>query len=313
MTKTKEKKYAKMSKAIMKENVELYTFLLPTLILVFIFAYIPLYGLLIAFQDYAPGAPFFSLTGNVNWVGWKHFERFFGSIYFKRLFSNTLSLSFFNLLFGFPIPIIFAVLLNEIKSGKFKKTVQTSSYLPYFISTVVVAGMALSFLQTDGLFNILIESFGGGKKKFITDPNYFSRIYVVINIWKSFGFNSILYLSAITSVDQAQYESARIDGANRLHLMRYITLPNIKGTIAITLVMSIGAMLSSNTDLILLLYSPATYEKADVFGTYIYRIGINGGEFSYTTAITLISSVLNFILLFLGNKFAKKTLGQGLW
>lgn len=302
-----------MSKALLKENIELYTFLLPTLILVFIFAYIPLYGLLIAFQDYAPGAPFFSLSGSVNWVGWKHFQRFFNSIYFQRLFSNTLSLSFFNLIFGFPIPILFAVLLNEIKSGKFKKVVQTSSYLPYFISTVVVAGMALSFLQTDGLFNILIAGVGGDKKKFITDPHYFSTIYVVINIWKSFGFSSILYLSAITSVDQAQYESARIDGANRLHLMRYITLPNIKGTIAITLVMSIGAMLSSNTDLILLLYSPATYEKADVFGTYIYRIGINGGEFSYTTAITIISSTLNFILLFFGNQFAKKTLGQGLW
>jgi putative aldouronate transport system permease protein len=302
-----------MSKYEWKENLELYTFLLPTLVLVFIFAYIPLYGLFIAFQDYAPGNPFFSLTGKVNWVGLKHFERFFSSIYFKRLFSNTLTLSFWNLLFGFPIPIIFAVLLNEVKSSKFKKVIQTSSYLPYFISTVVVAGMALSFLQTDGIFNILIETFGGSKKKFITDPSYFSKIYVITNIWKSFGFNSILYLSAITSVDQAQYESARIDGANRFHLMRYITLPNIQPTIAITFVMSIGSMLSSNTDLILLLYSPATYEKADVFGTYIYRIGINGGEFSYTTAITLISSTLNFLLLFLGNKFAKKTLGQGLW
>jgi len=313
LKKTKQSTRGKISKSERRENLELYIFLLPSLLLVFIFAYVPLYGLLIAFQDYAPGNPFFSLSGEVNWVGLKHFERFFNSIYFSRLFSNTLSLSLYNLIFGFPIPILFAVLLNEIKSNKFKKVIQTSSYLPYFISTVVVAGMVLSFLQTDGLFNILTEAFGGTKRKFITDPNYFSRIYVITNIWKSFGFNSILYLSAITSVDQAQYESAKIDGANRLRLMQYITLPNIKPTIAITLVMSIGAVLSSNTDLILLLYTPATYEKADVFGSYIYRIGINGGEFSYTTAITLISSILNFALLFLGNKFAKKTFGQGLW
>lgn len=296
-----------------RENIELYIIMLPALILIFIFSYIPIYGLFIAFQDYSPGMPFFSFTENINWVGIKHFQRFVTGPFFNRIMKNTIILSMYNLLFGFWVPIVFALLLNEIRKEKFKKIVQTSSYLPYFISSVVVAGMVLSFIEANGLVNNIISAFGGSRKALNTDPAYFRSIYTITNVWKSFGFNSILYLSAITAIDPELYEAAYLDGASRIQRIWYITLPGIRPTIAIMLIMAVGSLLGTNTDLILLLYSPATYPTADVLGTYIYRLGIEGGQFSYTTAIGLFSAVINFIMVFVANKISDKVAGYSLW
>ena len=298
---------------LIRENIELYTIMLPTIILIFIFCYIPIYGLLIAFQDYSPGMPFLSFTQDIKWIGLKHFTRFVTGPFFNRIMLNTVLLSSYNLLFGFWLPIIFALLLNEVRSLHFKKFVQTASYLPYFISTVVVAGMVLSFVRPDGLINSLVEAFGGSRAAINTDPGAFPILYTISNVWKSFGFNSILYLSAITAIDPTLYESAHLDGATRMQSMWHITLPGIKPTIAIMLIMAVGSLLGSNTDLILLLYSPATYPTADVIGTYVYRLGIEGGQFSYTTAIGLLSSVINFILVFIANKTSDKIAGYSLW
>ncbi len=307
-----KKKMTKQRKLmLLKDNVELYTLMLPAIIIIFIYCYIPMYGYVIAFQDYAPGAPFWG--ANTKWVGFKHFIKFYESIYFKRLMSNTLWLSFLNLAWGFWVPIVFALLLNEVNVMGFKKFVQTASYLPYFISMVVMCGMLISFINPAGIINKLIVALGGEAKAWRTVPSAFPTIYVLSNIWKSFGFNSILYMSVITSIDTSMYESARLDGANRFQQAIHITLPSIIPTIAIMLIMAVGGLLGANTDMILLLYVPATYEVADVIGTYIYREGLQGGKFSYTTAIGMIQTVINFGMVFIANKISDKLTGAGLF
>lgn len=258
--------------------------LIPVGILIFMLSYVPLFGIVIAFQDYVPGAPLFSLKA--NWVG----------------FDN-----------GFPVPIIFALLLNEINRKRFKKVVQTMSYLPHFISTVVVAGIVLSFIGSDGLVNDITALFGMEPVAYNLSIEAFPVIYVIVNIWKSFGWNSILYLSSMSSIDVTLYESAKMDGANRLQMARYITIPGIMPTIAFTLIMSAGSILSTNTDMILLLYNPSIYESADVLGTYVYRDGLMGGNFSFGTAVSLFSTCLNFLIMFITNKISSKMTGNGLW
>lgn len=307
-----KKKMTKQRKLmLLKDNVELYTLMLPAISIIFIYCYIPMYGYVIAFQDYAPGAPFWG--ANTKWVGFKHFIKFYESIYFKRLMGNTLWLSFLNLAWGFWVPIVFALLLNEVNVMGFKKFVQTASYLPYFISMVVMCGMLISFINPAGIINKLIVALGGEAKAWRTVPSAFPTIYVLSNIWKSFGFNSILYMSVITSIDTSMYESARLDGANRFQQAIHITLPSIIPTIAIMLIMAVGGLLGANTDMILLLYVPATYEVADVIGTYIYREGLQGGKFSYTTAIGMIQTVINFGMVFIANKISDKLTGAGLF
>lgn len=307
------KRKSKVNRDLVRENVELYSIMLPALVLIFIFSYIPMYGIVIAFQKYAPGRPFMAFDGSTRWVGLQHFRDFMNSIYFGRLMGNTIKLSLMNLLFGFWVPIVFALLLNEIRSMRYRKLAQTASYLPYFISMVVVAAMLLSFIESNGLINNIIKAFGGTPKAWRTNKDAFPVIYTLTNIWKSFGFNSILYMSAITSIDTALYESARLDGAGRVQQMWYITLPSIRPTIAIMLIMAVGGLLNANSELILLIYSSATYETADVIGTYIYRVGIQGGKFSYTTAIGLFSTVINFVLVFIANKASNAITGTGLW
>ncbi len=307
-----KKKLTKQRKImLLKDNAELYSLMLPAIILIFIFCYIPMYGYLIAFQDYKAGSSFWG--PDTEWVGLKHFERFYNSVFFSRLMGNTLWLSFLNLAWGFWVPIVFALLLNEVHVMGYKKFVQTASYLPYFISMVVMCGMLVSFISPSGIINKLIVAFGGEAKSWRTIPSAFAEIYVLSNIWKSFGYNSILYMSVITSIDTSMYESARLDGANRLQQAIKITLPSIVPTIAIMLIMQVGSLLNANTEMILLLYVPATYEVADVIGTYIYREGLSGGQFSYTTAIGLIQAVINFALVFIANKVSDKLTGAGLF
>ena len=297
----------------MKTQLQLYALLAPVLILIFIFCYLPLYGLLIAFQDWYPGMPFLDFTGATKWVGLKHFISFFQNPYFWRLIKNTLVLSALNLGVAFWIPIGFALLINELRLVKFKKFAQTASYLPYFISSVVVAGMALSFLSSDGIINKLIVLLGGEPFLLNMEPQYFPIVYTLINIWRNFGWGSILYLSSMASIDTALYEAASLDGANRWHKMWHITLPSIKPTIVVMLIMGVGGMLNADSDMILLLYSPATYEYADVIGTYLYRYGLVGGNFSYGTAVGLFISLINFGLMFLANKVSRRVADYSLW
>ncbi len=302
-----------MNHDLLRENLELYSIMLPVLLLILIFCYVPMYGIVIAFQKYVPGRPFLSFDGSTKWVGLEHFIKFFNSKYFGRLMGNTIKLSLYNLIFGFPMPILFALLLNEVRSARWRKFFQTASYLPYFVSMVVVAGLVVSFTETNGLVNNISVMLGGNRVAWRTNKAAFPVIYTITNVWKSFGFNSILYMSSITAIDTALYESAKLDGATRTQQVWYVTLPCIKSTIAIMLIMAVGGLLNSNTDLILLLYTSATYETADVIGTYIYREGIQGGKFSQTAAIGLFSTVVNFILVFGANMASNKLSGTGLW
>ncbi len=297
----------------LRENVELGTLFLPAAILIILFCYIPLWGVVIAFQDYVAGNSLFAFDDSVKWVGLKHFLKFVNNRYFFRLLGNTFRLSVLNLVFGFTIPIIFALLLNEVRNMRYKKIVQTSSYLPYFISTVVAAGMMLSFLEINGLINNFSKLLGLEAKEYIIDPKYFSGIYTITNVWKHFGFGSILYFSTISSIDPVLYESATIDGANRWKQMLHITLPGIKFIIAVQLVLQVGRILSTNTDLVLLLYRSSTYSTADVIGTYIYREGIMGGKYSYSAAVGLFMSIIGFALTYIANKVSNKLTGYGMW
>ena len=298
-------------KRIDGEMLQYYSLLIPVLALIFVFCYIPMYGIVIAFQDYLPGSPF--IGEGVRWVGLKYFERFIGGEYFMRLIRNTLVLSGLNLAFGFSVPILFALLMDQIKTTWLKKTIQTASYMPYFISSVVVAGMVISFIDTDGLVMQLLSAFGVPKQNLRINSGAFPWIYTVTNVWKSFGFGSILYFSTISSIDPGQYEAARIDGANRWMQVWHITLPGLRNIIAINLIMAIGGILNANSELILLMYTPATYDVADVIGTYTYRMGIEGGQYSYTTAAGLFMSLIGFALTFAANKVSNKLTGYGLW
>lgn len=298
-------------KDILKENIELYIMMAPVAILIFLMAYLPLYGVVIAFQDFAPGKPL--LSEATKWVGWSNFTKFIEGKYFGRLFKNTLTLNILNLVIGFPIPIIFALLLNELKSLRYKKFAQTVSYMPYFISTVVVSSIVLMLLGNNGIVNQLRVALGMPTVEFNTVPAAFPWIYVLTNTWKTFGWNSILYISNMNSIDTALYESAKLDGANRWQLARYITLPCLTPTIAIMLVLAVGGLMAGNTDLILLLYNPAVYSTGDVFGTYIYRDGLLQGNFSMSSAVGLIQSTVNFVLVFVANAISNKLSGNGLW
>ena len=305
-------KKKRISQSDLIENIKLYLLASPVLIHIFIFCYIPMYGVLIAFQDYHPGDKLCSLTQS-HWVGLKHFINFVTDPYFSRLIGNTVWLNILCLVFGFAAPIIFALLLNEITCSWYKKFVQTASYMPHFISSVIVVGMVFTFVNGDGIVNDFLALFGVQRSSLLVEPKAFPAIFVTTSVWKSFGWGSILYLSNITSIDPGLYESARLDGANRGQRMWYITLPHLKNLILIQLIFSVGGLLSSSTDLILLLYNPAIYSTSDVIGTYVYRLGIEGGKFSQTTAINLFVTVINFALLFICNKITTKVADYGLW
>jgi putative aldouronate transport system permease protein len=303
--------FTRKGKEAAKEILQIYSLLMPVFILLFIFCYIPMYGVVIAFQNYVPGSPF--IGKGVTWVGLKWILRFIQGEYFWRLIKNTLVLSGLNLAFGFTIPILFSLLLDQIRRRNFRKFIQTASYLPYFISTVVAAGMVLLFINTEGIITKFLTFFGFPVQNWRIIKSAFPVIYTVTNIWKGFGFGSILYLSTITSIDPGLYESAKIDGANRLQQVIHITLPGIQRIIAINLIMAIGGILGTNSDLILLLYHPATYETADVIGTYVYRLGVVGGQYSYTTAVGLFMAFIGFVLTYTANKVSNKLTDFGLW
>ena len=318
-TTKKPKKKRGYSLSRVRESCELYSLLLLPVLYLFFMCFMPMPGIAIAFQDYKIGQQNFIFGDNIRWVGFKHFEKFLTGRLFTRLVGNTLRISIKSLLFTFPIPIIFALALNEVKNMSVKKTVQTLSYMPHFISTVVVGGMVLSFLKTDGLINQIIEFFGGTATAIMNKPENFDIVYILTIIWISFGFDSILYMSAISGIDQELYEAARLDGASRWQQVWYITLPGILPTVSICLIMALGGILGANTDLILNLYNAANRPKSDVIGTYVYRVGLGidgasgAGQFSPTAAIGLFTAVINITMLFIANKVSNWLTDTGLW
>lgn len=287
----------------------LYIILLPAILYYIIFHYAPMGGLVIAFQKYSVTKGIFGS----KWVGLTNFKDFLSDIYFWRLIKNTLLINFWALIFGFPAPIILALLLNEVKNKWFKKTVQTITYMPHFLSVVVVCSLVLTFVSSQGFINSIISMFGGEPVLFMSDPKYFRTIYILSDIWQQIGWNSILYISALSAIDQELYEAATIDGAGRWQKLLHVTVPGILGTIMITLIMRLGRMLTLGYDKIILLYNPSIYETADVISTYVYRRGLLNGDYGYSTAVGMFNSICNFVFLMAANKFSKKATGSGLW
>ena len=293
----------------LQRNYQAYLMVLPSIVLIFIFAYIPMYGILMAFENYRPQL---GVLGS-KWVGLYHFKDFLTSPHSLNVIRNTLFISVYSLLVGFPCPIILALLLNEVRCQAYKRTVQTISYMPYFISNVVICGMIKSFMSYDGVFNQITAMFGMAPKSFLSDPALFPSVIVFSDLWQCIGWNSIIYMAALAGIDPDLYEAAHIDGCGRLRQMWHITLPGIVPTIITLLILSIGGLLGANSGKILLLYSPLTYETGDVIGTFIYRLGLQGGDFSYSTAVGLFQTVINFLLLIFANWFSNKTTETSLW
>lgn len=279
-----------------------YLIILPVIIYLAIFAYKPMYGIVIAFQRFRPSLG----IAESPWVGFQNFQQFFSDIYFWRLLRNTFSISGLSILFGFPAPILLALLLNELTSNKFKRTVQTISYMPYFISIVVVCGLIKAFCQSDGVFNDIAVMLGGQRTNLLSDKNMFYPIYILSGIWQSVGWDSIIYLAALSGIDQEQYEAARVDGAGRFRQMLSITLPGLFPTIMVLFILRMGGILNVGYEKVLLLYQPMTYEVADVISTYVFRKGIMEANYSFSTAVGLFNSLVNVSFLLATNWLNKK-------
>lgn len=292
------------------KDYQLYLMLLPVITYYILFIYKPMYGLQIAFKDYNV----YRGIANSPWVGFKHFTAFFQGPFFWRLIRNTILLSIYGLIFGMPLQIILALLFNEIKNKTFKKAVQTISYLPHFISVVIVAGLVTSFLApSNGMINILRSKLGLEKVYFLVVPEYFRTIFTTMNIWKEVGFGSIIYMAALTSIDTQLYEAAVIDGAGRLKQTWHVTLPGIMPTIIIMLILNLGSLLNVGYEAIILLYQPVTYETADVLSTYVYRAGLMENKFALSTAVGFFNSFAALILTTIANYISKKTSEISLW
>lgn len=287
----------------------LYVIMLPPALYFFIFHYIPMYGVILAFKDFSPAK---GILGS-PWVGLKNFEQFFTNPYSFTILKNTIIFRGLHLTLGFPMPIILALLLNELTSERFKRLVQTSSYLPHFISLVVVAGMVSSFLSTNGMINQIVAALGGQARPWLMDPNWFRPIWLVTGMWQHAGWTAVIYLASLTGINPELYEAAAIDGAGRFQRLRYVTVPGLMPTIIIMFLLRVGQFLNLDFQLILLLYTPSTYEVADVLGTFIYRRGILSADFSYATAVGLFQSFVGLFFIVGANKIAKKLGGVGLW
>ena len=284
--------------------------LLPGLAYYIIIKYIPMYGLIIAFKDYNLKK---GIVGS-EWIGFKNFISFFSYPYFFRLLKNTFLLNFYGLIIGFPLPIIFALILNEVRILPLKKAVQTISYMPHFISIVAVVGMLTLILSPrDGIVNKIITDLGGEPIYFMAETEWFRTLYISSDIWQGLGWSAILYIAAITSINPDLYEAAYMDGASRIKQMIHITLPGILPTITILLLLRIGTLLSSSTQKVLLMQAPITYEVSDIIGTYVYRRGLIKADFSFGTAVDLFNSLINIILIVSANLFIKRLGSDGIW
>lgn len=308
----KKNKNQKFSQRVLKDfklNKSLYLMISLVILYYILFQYKPMYGIIIAFKDFNPtdgilGSP---------WVGLKHFKTFISSIYFTRTLRNTIVINVVNLIFGFPAPIILALLINELKNKLFSKVVQTISYLPHFISLVVVCGMIIDFTRDTGAINDIIAFFGGQRTTLLSFSQYFVPVYVVSDIWQSVGWGSIIYLAALAGIDQELFEAAVVDGAGRWKQILHITIPGILPTIITLLILRIGNMLNLGFEKIILLYNPAIYETSDVISSYVYRKGLQEFNFSFSAAVGLFNSIINFVLLISANKLSKKYNDLSLW
>ena len=285
-----------------KQHKMIYWMTLPVVVFFIVFSYIPMAGIIMAFQDYSPKVGIFGS----KWVGLSNFIEFFKSQNFFRVTKNTILLSVLDLIFNFPAPIILALLLNEIKGKIFKKTVQTISYLPYFLSTAIICGIIRDFTSSNGPITTMLAPLIGKSGNLLGMPEMFRSIFISTNVWQTIGYNSIIFLAALSQVDAQQYEAATIDGAGHWKKCLYVTIPGIAPTIIIMLILRIGQLLTVNFEKVLLLYNSATYDTADVISTYIYRQGILNRDYGYSTAVGLFNSVIGLVLILTANKISKK-------
>lgn len=290
-------------------NKSLYLLMLPGLLFYIIFHYIPMYGALIAFKDFSPRL---GVAGS-EWVGFKHFIYFFTSPSFKDVLINTLKISFSTMVFGFPMPIILALLINELRNARFAKVVQNATYIPHFISMVIICGMIKDFTRDTGIISVILSFFGKEPVSMLNYPQYFLPIYVISGIWQNMGWDSIIYLAALMGIDDSLYEAAAIDGAGKARQVWHVTIPGIAPTIITMLILSVGSILSVGYEKIILLYNDATLEVADVISTYVYRKGLLEQDWSFSTAVNLFNSVVNLMFLLGTNYISRKVNDTALW
>jgi len=291
-------------------NKGAYLLLVPVLLYYIIFHYIPMYGAVIAFQDFNPARGILES----KWIGLENFVDFFNGAFFSRLVINTLSINLMDLIFGFPAPILLALLLNEVRWAPFKRLVQTISYMPHFISVVVVVGMMVDFFARDGLINNLLRGVVGGTPiAYMSDANWFRPLFVGSGIWQAVGWGSIIYMAALSNIDPSLYEAAMVDGAGRFRQLLHITLPGLLPTITILLILRLGSMMSVGYEKVLLMYNPLTYSTGDVISTYVYRRGVLATDYSYSAAVGLFNSAINFALVVGANWLSRKVNDTSLW
>lgn len=300
---------ARMKKDLIKYRA-VYLMVIPVLAFYIIFCYVPMYGALIAFQDYSPGA---GMMGS-EWVGLKHFISFVTDSDFPRLLRNTVSISLLSMIFGFPAPMIFALLINEIRQTKFKRVVQTVSYIPHFISLVVVCGLIKNYVSRTGFITVLLSYFTGMEPaNLLNNQAYYYPIYILSSIWQGMGWDAIIYIAALSAVDVSLYEAATIDGAGKWKQVIHVTIPAILPTIIIMFIMRVGNLLNVGYEKTLLLYNPLIYERADIISSSVYRLAFETQQWSYSTAVGLFNSVVNFLLVILVNKICDRVSGTALW
>ena len=306
----KKEKFLNKIKKIIRRDWQLYLLCIPALIYVFIFCYGPMYGVQIAFRDYTAKG---GITGS-NWVGLKHFARFVGGPNFVKLLKNTITLGVYNLLAGFPIPIFVALLMNQCRSMKFRKVVQTVLYAPHFISTVVLVGMIeLIFSPSSGVVNHALNAMGMESVYFMGRSDLFQDMYVWSGIWQNTGWGTIIYMAALTSINPELYEAAKVDGATKYNMIWYIDIPSIKPTVITLLIMNLGKFMSTGFQKAFLMQNALNAEVSEIIATYVYKVGLQGAQFSYSTAISLFDTVINIILILTANKISKKVTEVGLF
>ena len=292
-----------------KKTWQLWVFVLPALIGLIVFSYVPMYGIVLAWKDYSPIQ---GIMGSRN-VGFAHFERFFRSPYFVDIIRNTIVISLYGMVVGFPIPILLALGLNQIRNLKFKKFIQTVTYAPYFISTVVLVGIINIVFAEKGFINQFISMFGNEPVLFMGNIKYWRHIYVWTGVWQSMGWNAIIYIAALAGVSPELHEAAIIDGATKFQRIKYIDLPSISPTIVITLILSAGSIMSVGFEKAFLMQNPLNAEVSEIIATYIYKVGLVSGQYGFSTAVGLFNSVINCILLRSVNKIAKKMGHSSIW
>ena len=305
-----EKKYWYQTKRSRRKGLVALCFLIPGLLYYILFRYAPMWGNLIAFQDYNPFVGF----SESKWVGFKHFITFFQSTYFIRLITNTFAISIYSIVFSFPMPILFALLLYEIKFPKIRSLVQSISYFPHFISVVVICGLLKKYLAvSDGMINALIELLGGTRQNFLQDPGWFRTVYIASDIWQGVGWSSIIYYATLTSIDTTLFEAAKIDGANRRQRIWHISIPALIPTIVTLLLLQLGNVLNVGFEKVLLLQNSANTSTSDILSTYVYRMGIENMKYSFASAVGLFNNIVGLIILVFFNKLSRKLADTSLW